>query len=267
MCHERQSLESSRRSWKRSVFLEETGPPSGPSAPQSWPCSGTGNSGWSCSEHRQSSRPAFQNLENSFHKLIDNLHFIDPHQSIRWKIRTVSHLNFDSYLPHQEWLWMREFVALLLRNLLSLLSDHRILSEHPPVLTNSMVDGLLANIGVGIVPLFGSWSLAKGSLFLLLVELILTIMNSLKKISRRTKSRKLITNQRFPLIQIDSICQAAIFCRGWAWHENSESSKIDWKRETTFHILKISRIIHRIHLLLHLLQLWSELLYCLMNFS
>ena len=31
------------------------------------------------------------------------------------------------------------------------------------------------------------------------------------------------------------MCQAAIFCRGWAKHENSESSQVDWKVETIFH--------------------------------
>ena len=34
-----------------------------------------------------------------------------------------------------------------------------------------------------------------------------------------------------------------------------------------FHILKISGIIHRIHLFLHILHLWCELVYCLVIFS
>ena len=32
--------------------------------------------------------------------------------------------------------------------------------------------------------------------------------------------------KRFPVIQVDSMCQAAIFCRGWAWSENSESLQV-----------------------------------------
>ena len=55
-------LESSRRSW--------TGPLSGLSAPRGWPSSWTGNSGWSCSEQKQSSRPASRSLENPLHNLI-----------------------------------------------------------------------------------------------------------------------------------------------------------------------------------------------------
>ena len=58
--------------------------------------------------------------------------------------------------------------------------------------------------------------------------------------------------------------QAAIFCRGWATNENSESFHVDWKRETIFHF---SRTIHRIHLFLLLLQLESELLNSLVSFS
>ena len=45
--------ESSRRSWKRSVFLSRTGPLSGLSVPRNWP-SWIVNSGWSCSEQKQS---------------------------------------------------------------------------------------------------------------------------------------------------------------------------------------------------------------------
>ena len=61
------------------------------------------------------------------------------------------------------------------------------------------------------------------------------------------------------------MCQAAVFCRGWAKSENLESLQADKKRETIFHKnsippFDISRIIHRIHLFLHLLQLGSELL-------
>ena len=46
---------------------------------------------------------------------------------------------------------------------------------------------------------------------------------------------KIVFQKRFLVIQTDSMCQAAIFCRGWAWNENSESLQVDWKRESTFH--------------------------------
>ena len=48
------------------VFLVETCPLLGLSAPRSWPSSWTGNFGWSYSKQKQSSRPASQSLENSF---------------------------------------------------------------------------------------------------------------------------------------------------------------------------------------------------------
>ena len=67
-----QSLEGSRRSWRRPVFLVETGPLFGLSVPRGWP-SWTGNSGWSCSEQRQSSRPASRSWENPFHTLMTRI--------------------------------------------------------------------------------------------------------------------------------------------------------------------------------------------------
>ena len=71
LCRERQSLESSRgsregdpsSSQKPILFLELSVPRDGPS---SW----IENSGWSCSEQKQSSRPSFQMLEKPFQKRI-----------------------------------------------------------------------------------------------------------------------------------------------------------------------------------------------------
>ena len=68
-----------------------------------------------------------------------------------------------------------------------------------------MVHDLLANVGIGILPLFCSPSLAKEVLFQLLVELILSLLvfcvghhNSLRMIPWRTKGRKLLTKNVFP---------------------------------------------------------------------
>ena len=49
------------------------------------------------------------------------------------------------------------------------------------------------------------------------------------------KRRKMISKKRSPVLQIDSMYQAATFCRGWVANENSESSQVDWERETIFH--------------------------------
>ena len=51
-------------------FSVVTDPLSRLSAPRDWPSSWTGNSGWSCSEQKRSSRPTSRSLENPFHKPI-----------------------------------------------------------------------------------------------------------------------------------------------------------------------------------------------------
>ena len=68
-----------------------------------------------------------------------------------------------------------------------------------------IVDGLLANIGIGIVPLFCSSSLAKdvpvpiarGTDSFSLCVCVDTFMDSLRRISGQTKCRKLITKNVF----------------------------------------------------------------------
>ena len=58
-----------------------------------------------------------------FVQRINHLHLFDPQHCIRWKIRTSSHLIFESCLPNQKRLWNWEFVKLKFRYLLSLLSQ------------------------------------------------------------------------------------------------------------------------------------------------
>ena len=138
LCHERESLEGSRRSWRRSVFLVETCLPSGLSVSRDWPFSWIGNSGWSCPEQKQSSRPASRNLEKS--QKTDREDFNSSNESTistsliynivsDGKSEQGSHLISESYLLNKEWWWFREFVELQLWNLLSLLSNRGILRE------------------------------------------------------------------------------------------------------------------------------------------
>ena len=54
-----------------------------------------------------------------------------------------------------------EFVELQLRYLLSLLSNNANSAEYPLENNELMVDGILANVGIGIVLLFCSSSLVK----------------------------------------------------------------------------------------------------------
>ena len=92
-----------------------------------------------------------------------------------------------------------------------------------------MVDGLLANVGIGIVPLIRSSYLAKEVPVQSLVEKILSLslcrtkVNSLMMILGRVKCRKLIPKNIFHVIQTYSMCQVTSVCRGSAWNENLES--------------------------------------------
>ena len=98
--HDRQSLESSSsRSWRPSVFLVETDPLPGLSAPRDWLSYWTGNSEWSCSEQAEaifaSSISKFGKLfsrsrsrRSQFVQRINHFHFLDPQHCFRWIIRT-----------------------------------------------------------------------------------------------------------------------------------------------------------------------------------
>ena len=128
-----------------------------------------------------------------------------------------------------------------------------------------VVNGFVANVGIGIVP----WiSLSSLVWIVFVIPASGTASRFLCTSSDWIKRRKLISKKRFPVIQIDSMYQMSSVCRGWPKNENSESSQVDWKRETTFHYNlishpeHISRITRRIHLFFHL-QLGNELLYCL----
>ena len=134
--------------------------------------------------------------------------------------------------------------------------------------TNELiVDGLPANVGIGIVPLFCLSSLVQKRICPCSLwnwpsfSLWCARVNSLKMISGWNKRRKLITKKRFPVIQMYSMCQEACVCRGSAWNEHLESLQADWKRMTISHYSlnctswNSHRITHRIHLTLHFLQL------------
>ena len=79
----------------------ETGPLFGLSAPRGRPSSWTGNSGWYCSEPRQSSRPASQNLENLFHMLIVRMlaHPKNQQSPFLWSITQLPTENQNHLTP------------------------------------------------------------------------------------------------------------------------------------------------------------------------
>ena len=157
MYHERQSLENSRKSWTRSVFLVETGPPCGLSVPRDWP-SWTGNSGWPCSEQKQSSRPASPKIRKilsrigtrklHFFKGINRLHFFDPYHCFRRKIRTGRHLIFESCLPSQKWLWIWE-LSNCTSYICCLCCPTIEFCGNSTRITELKVDGLPAHVGIG----------------------------------------------------------------------------------------------------------------------
>ena len=72
--HEHQQLKSSRRSWRRSVFLVRTRPLSGLSVPRGWPSSWSDYLGWSYSKQKQILHPTSQSLENSSSRTVHGIH-------------------------------------------------------------------------------------------------------------------------------------------------------------------------------------------------
>ena len=53
---------------------------------------------------------------------------------------------------------------------------------------------------------------------------------------------KIDYQKRFPVIPMYSMCQEAGVCRGSAWHENLESLQADWNRKTISHCNLIPRL-------------------------
>ena len=101
-----------------------------------------------------------------------------------------------------------------------------------------IVDGLLANVRIGIVFLFCLSSLLrKESPTLQLEELILVLFvvrqsEFLKEDLGVNQTWKNDYQKRFPVIPMYSMCSGAGVCRGSAQNENLESRLVDWKRKT-----------------------------------
>ena len=109
--HERQLLESGRRSWRRSVFLVETDPLFGLLLLEADLLLEMGILDGlvqrRCNlrvQHLQIWKILSTNWSRRFWLVqrINHLHFPDSQHGIRWKIRTGSHLVFGSYLSHQK---------------------------------------------------------------------------------------------------------------------------------------------------------------------
>ena len=80
---------------------------------------------------------AVANFASSMRRLqflqwINHLHLFDPQHSFWWKTRTSSRSVFESYFSkNQEWLWIKAFVELQLRHLLSIAVNWRTHSRRP----------------------------------------------------------------------------------------------------------------------------------------
>ena len=104
-----------------------------------------------------------------------------------------------------------------------------------------IVDGLPANVGTGIVPLFCLSSLVNK------VPVPSACGTGPCSFCGARKGEflgddlgvdqtwKIDYLKHFPVIQMYSLCQEAIVSRGSAWNENLESSQVDWKRLTISH--------------------------------
>ena len=101
-----------------------------------------------------------------------------------------------------------------------------------------MFDGLVANVGIGIVPLFCSSSLAKEVLVPVAcgtdpVSLLVSYNGEFLDDDFGTDQKyKIDYQKRFLVIQM---YQMANVCRGSSWNGNLESLVTDWERKTNFH--------------------------------
>ena len=103
-----------------------------------------------------------------------------------------------------------------------------------------MVDGLLANIGVGIVSRFLSSLLATGFPVYLALGFHLQHFNSkseafLDKVSMTNRLLHVCRQKRFPMHPANSMHQVAISGRGSAFHQDLERLPVDWERVKIFH--------------------------------
>ena len=211
--------------------------------------------------------------ELQFFQWINHLHLIDPQHRIQWKIRTCSRLILASYLPHQQRLGIQEFVELQLRYLLSLRSNHSILRKFRCYRTHSRRLSCKCRHWICVFTLLVIsceksfrpcclWNWPSFSLWCARV-------NSLRMISGCIKRRKLITknvslwSRCIPCVKRQAFVAAQHGTRTWN-HCRLTGNVVQPSTIIWFHFLKFSRIIH---LFLHLLQLGSELLYCLMTLS
>ena len=121
-------------------------------------------------------------------------------------------------------------------------------------------EGLRANFGIGIAfptrssslatsaPVLMSNGTSPGTLGVSQTDEFLDRMFVMTQVSN------VDLQKRFPVIQIDSMCQVASICRSLAWSVDLESLLFDWKRVKMFHYnstplleLKFARVIQIYH--------------------
>ena len=166
----RQWLERSRRSWRPSVFFVETGPLSGLSVPRDWPSTWSENFESSFSEHKQFWRPAFQNSGDRYPQLIERILSLPLNRPslLLWSTSNMKNVEGVRNLLN----WSPDMCSLCC-TAIECCGISAVNKEF-------MVDGLLANIGIGVVLPFRSYPLATGSL--------VTYLHTCSTWSRRVKN-------------------------------------------------------------------------------
>ena len=146
----------------------------------------------------------FRNRSRRFQLVqrINHLHFFDPQHSIRWKISTIGDLCIESNFPHQKRLWIREFVELQFRHLLSLPVRPWKSSVIPPYCGTRCQR-----------PWCKCHLLCEQSSSFQLQGLLLDFF-ARRQVEFFEDDPLGESNKRFPVLRIDSMYQAAIFCRG-----------------------------------------------------
>ena len=245
------NTKSSRRSWRRSVFFVETGPISGHSVPRDWPFF----LNWEFWMILFRAEAIFTSSISKFGKFFPQTDREDFNSSIESTISASLIHNIASDGKSEQvvaWFLNRIFHTKNncgVGNLSNCSSDICCLCGltiefcgNSTSILELTVDGLLANVGIGIVSLPCLSSLVKG-----VTDPVAcwtaprSFCGAQGWISwwwfrRRVNCRKLLTQNVFLLSRrIPCVMWQAFVAAQHAWNENLESLLVDWKRKTTFH--------------------------------
>ena len=195
--------------------------------------------GWSYSEQTQSSHPASQNSWNRSRRFNSSnestistswWHYMPP--SVNWNKHLLGSWCF--FPTWKSWKCGNVFKLEVPRSEVFVdQPDTSVSSTHSAGRREFLIDGLLANLGVGIVSLLCSWHLTTGLPVLGCIESPIVALGFQEwNIPQEGVDTQSIgaggLAKRFPMCQASSMHQVAGFGRGSADHEDLERLLVDW---------------------------------------